>query len=87
MSSLARFTAGFLTLLMSAGVLIATAGTAFAESPAGDRAGVTLQTLGAEPDYPVLTRGQVMLINAQRLVVTHEPLPVAKVAEAPPEPE
>jgi hypothetical protein len=87
MPSLARFTAGFLTFLMSAGVLIAVAGTAFAESPAGDGAGVTLQTLGAALDYPVLTRGQVMLINAQRLVVTHEPLPVAKVAEAPPEPE
>ena len=28
-----------------------------------------------------------MLVNAQRLVVTQEPLPAAKVAEAPPEPQ
>jgi hypothetical protein len=42
----------------------------------------------AEPsEHPVLTRGQVVLVNAQRFVVTREPLPAAKVAEAPPEPQ
>jgi hypothetical protein len=40
----------------------------------------------AEGEYPVLTRGQVVLANAQRLVVTQEPPPMATVAEAPPEP-
>ena len=53
-------------------------------------AATLLFLMGAAPasaDYPVLTRGQVMFINAQRLVVTQEPLPVAKVAEAPPAPQ
>jgi len=53
-------------------------------------AATLLFLMGAAPaaaEYPVLTRGQVMFINAQRLVVTQEPLPVAKVAEAPPAPQ
>jgi len=36
------------------------------------------------PAYPVLTRGQVVVVNAQRFVVTEEPPPLGKVAEAPP---
>ena len=48
---------------------------------------MTVNPLGAAADYPVLTRGQVMFINAQRPVVTREPLPAATVAEAPPAPE
>jgi len=60
---------------------------ALAEPPIEDGAVVTINTLGAAPEYPVLTRGQVVLVNAQRLVVTREPLPTAKVAEAPPAPQ
>ena len=41
----------------------------------------------ADTEYPVLTRGQVVLVNAQRLVVTQEPPPAATVADAPPEPQ
>jgi len=63
------------------------AAPASAENPGQEGAVVTVDTLGAAADYPVLTRGQVMLINAQRLIVTEEPLPLAKVAEAPPAPE
>ena len=40
----------------------------------------------AVPAYPALTRGQVVLVNAQRLVVTQEPPPAAAIAEPPPEP-
>jgi hypothetical protein len=60
---------------------------AFAETPIGDGAVVTVNARGTTPEYPVLARGQVLLINAQRFVVTQEPLPTAKVAEAPPEPQ
>jgi hypothetical protein len=60
---------------------------AFAEAPIEDGAVVTVNTLGTAPAYPVLTRGQVVIVNAQRLVVTREPLPAAKVAEPPPAPE
>lgn len=49
--------------------------------------GATVTILGPVGDYPTLTRGRVVLINAQRLVVTEEPAPVARVAEAPPEPQ
>lgn len=63
------------------------AATALAESPLEDGAIVTVGTLGTTPEYPVLTRGQVVFVNAQRLVVTQEPAPVAKLAEAPPEPQ
>ena len=54
-------------------------------------AGALALVLGAgsvsadSPNYPALTRGQVVLVNAQRLVVTQEPPPVATVSEAPPE--
>jgi len=60
---------------------------ALAETPQSDGARVTVNTLGASPEYPVLTRGRVVLVNAQRFVVTPEPFPAAKVAEAPPEPK
>jgi hypothetical protein len=63
------------------------AGPAFADPPIDDGAVVMVNTLRATPKYPVLTRGQVVLVNAQRLVVTREPLPTAKVAKAPPEPQ
>lgn len=53
----------------------------------GDCAAVTVTTLGAAARYPVLTRGQVVLINAQRLVVTQEPSPIASLSEPPPEPK
>lgn len=57
---------------------------ALAETPIEDGAVVMVDTLDAEPEYPVLTRGQVVLVNAQRYVVTQEPPPLARVAEAPP---
>ena len=60
---------------------------ALAETPIDDGALVTVDTLGTTPEYPVLTRGQVVFVNAQRLVVTQEPIPVVKLAEAPPEPQ
>ncbi|MBW2376840.1 MAG: hypothetical protein JRF55_12765, partial [Deltaproteobacteria bacterium] len=79
------------TLTASALMLCICAGPAFAEPSADDRAGagavVTLNTLATTPEYPVLTRGQVVLVNAQRFVVTREPRPAAKVAEAPPAPQ
>ncbi len=55
---------------------------ASADEPASGELSVSTGLEG----YPVLTRGRVVLVNAQRLVVTREPLPVATVAEAPPEP-
>jgi len=48
---------------------------------------VLLSASSAGAEYPVLTRGRVLLIQAQRFVVTEEPLPAARVAEAPPEPQ
>ena len=83
MRSLAQVLAATLLCLMGATVACACP----AESPKQAGAVVTVNTLGAAADYPVLTRGQVMFINAQRLVVTREPLPAATVAEAPPAPE
>jgi hypothetical protein len=59
---------------------------AFAEPSASDAASVSVSTLGSVSAYPALTRGQVVLVNAQRLVVTQEPHPVATTDEAPPEP-
>lgn len=47
-------------------------------------ASVSAQTTPTEGDYPVLKRGRVVVVNAQRLVVTQEPLPVAESSEAPP---
>ena len=60
---------------------------AFAEAPSQDGAVVAIDVARTTTSYPVLTKGQVVLINAQRFVVTHEPLPAATVAEAPPAPQ
>jgi hypothetical protein len=67
--------------------LLLSASPAVAELPSEDGAVLTVNTFGSSPDYPVLTRGRVLLIQAQRVVVTEEPLPAARVAEAPPEPQ
>ncbi|RLB43419.1 MAG: hypothetical protein DRH23_16390 [Deltaproteobacteria bacterium] len=67
--------------------LLVGAAPALAEPPVQDGAVVTINTLGTTPDYPMLTRGRVVFVNARRFVVTREPLPTAKVAEAPPEPQ
>lgn len=56
------------------------------QSASGDDSEIPSPALGAETQYPVLKRGQVVLVNAQRFVVTREPPPVASVQEAPPEP-
>ncbi len=58
-----------------------------AETPASSGVTVSINTSGAASSYPILTRGSVVLVNAQRLVVTREPMPVASVSEAPPEPK
>lgn len=47
---------------------------------------MTVETLRAASHYPALTRGRVVFVNAQRLVVTEELPPVATVEEAPPGP-
>lgn len=60
--------------------------TASADAPASDGVTVSVDTLDTAVEYPVLTRGRVVLVNAQRLVVTQEPQPVASVSEPPPEP-
>jgi hypothetical protein len=60
---------------------------ASADNTASAGVTVSINTLGSVADYPVLTRGQVVIVNAQRLVVTREPNPVATLAEAPPEPK
>jgi len=68
-------------------VVIPRVAPAFADASVDDGAVATVDSLdGAPPGsgYPVLTRGQVVLINAQRFVVTQEPPPAARVAEAPP---
>jgi hypothetical protein len=67
--------------------LLLSASPAVAELPSEEGAIVTVHTLESTPEYPVLTRGRVLLIQAQRFVVTEEPLPAARVAEAPPEPQ
>lgn len=79
----------FVLTLGLCAVFAASLGTslASAEAPAEDGVTVSINTLGSAANYPVLTRGQVVLINAQRLVVTQEPLPVASVAAAPPAPQ
>ena len=58
-----------------------------ASASAQDGVTVSINTTGSAADYPVLNRGRVVLVNAQRLVVTQEPPPVASISEAPPEPE
>jgi len=72
--------------LTSLAVLLGAA-TASAELPSGEGITVSINTAGSETGYPALTRGQVVLVNAQRLVVTEEPQPLATVADAPPEPQ
>jgi hypothetical protein len=67
--------------------LLANASAAGAESPASDGVTVSIHSPRPANSYPILTRGSVVLVNAQRLVVTREPLPVASVTEAPPEPK
>ncbi len=78
-----------LPTVVTAAALMLSIGTApaFAETPIDDSAVVTVNTLGTTPEYPVLTSGEVLLINAQRFVVTQEPSPAATIAEAPPEPQ
>lgn len=69
-------------------VLAASPTPAAAEVPL-DQAGavVAVGAVGTTPGYPVLTRGSVVFINAQRFVVTREPLPAMTISEAPPEPK
>lgn len=61
-------------------------GGALAETPEDGEVAATVETLRAASQYPTLTRGSVVFVNARRLVVTQELPPVATVAEAPPEP-
>lgn len=65
----------------------AEAASASADAARGEGVSVTIQTLGSAARYPALTRGQVVIVNAQRFVVTREPLPLGAVSEAPPEPK
>ena len=60
---------------------------ASAETSCDEGAAVSVTTLGSADRYPVLTRGQVVFVNAQRLVVTQEPGPLATINEPPPEPK
>ena len=80
---------GTATKIVTVAALIPILGAApaLAETPIQDGAVVTVNTPAPTSGYPVLTRGRVVFINAQRFVVTREPLPTAKVAEAPPEPQ
>lgn len=66
---------------------LAVSASASAEPATAESASVSVSTLGSVSSYPALTRGQVVLVNAQRLVVTQEPRPVATTKEAPPEPQ
>lgn len=86
MRTLAKALTTALMFLICAGLAFVGATPAHAESPVDEGAVVTVNTVGSRSDFPVLTRGQVVLVNAQRLVVTQEPPPVAQVTEAPPEP-
>jgi hypothetical protein len=74
-----KIVTGVALLLLTLG-----AAHASAETPIADGAVVTVNTVGAAAAYPVLTRGSVVFINAQRFVVTREPLPAARIADAPP---
>jgi hypothetical protein len=56
---------------------------ALADTPTDDETAMTATV--TSPGYPVLTRGQVVVVHAQRLVLTQEPPPAARVGEAPPE--
>lgn len=78
------------TLYMAAAAalaLLTTASPAFAEPVIEDGAVAVVNAVGTTPNYPVLRRGNVLLINAQRFVVTREPLPAAQIDESPPEPK
>ncbi|MGB5696485.1 MAG: hypothetical protein WBM46_12585, partial [Polyangiales bacterium] len=55
---------------------------ALADTPTDDETAMTATV--TSPGYPVLTRGQVVVVHAQRLVLTQEPPPAARVGEAPP---
>ena len=72
--------------LLIVAVSVVSAG-ASADAAHGEGVSVTIQTLGGAARYPVLTRGQVLIVNAQRFVVTQEPLPLGTVSKAPPEPK
>lgn len=74
-------------VIPAAMTLLLSASMAAADSPVRDGAAVTVNTLGANSEYPVLTRGSVVVINTRRLVITREPPPVAKLAEPPPAPQ
>ena len=65
-------------------VVLATAVPTAADTPLQAGAVATVGGLGPNGSFPVLTRGQVVFVNAQRLVVTQEPPPVAQVSEPPP---
>lgn len=73
--------------LAAALVLVFLAGAPASAEAHEEGVTVSVTTVGSAARYPVLTRGQVVLVNAQRLVVTQEPQPVATVAEPPPEPK
>jgi len=61
-------------------------GRALAETSGEGEVAATVEAVRAASQYPALTRGQVLFVNGQRLVVTQELPPVATVEEAPPEP-
>lgn len=58
----------------------------FAQSGDRDDVDIRVSALGTAVEYPVVKRGQLVVVNAQRFVVTHEPAPVASIGEAPPPP-
>ncbi len=62
------------------------AGSALAEPTAGEEEASRAETVEPAAEYPALTRGRVVVVNAQRLVVAQEPKPLATLDEAPPEP-
>lgn len=74
------------TILVAALAMLASATHASADGPRADRATTAVGASIAVGVYPALTRGRVVLINAQRLVITEEPPPVATLSEPPPEP-
>ena len=80
---------GMATKIVTVAALIPIIGAApaLAEPPIQDGAVVTVNTVATTSEHPVLTRGRVVFVNAQRFVVTREPLPAAKVAEARPRPQ
>lgn len=59
---------------------------AAAQNAAEEESVSTGEQASAMPEYPALTRGQIVVINAQRYVVTREPLPLAALEGAPPAP-